>query len=93
MTDRESSALWKSVSSTLTAVLLTGVTAWFTFGAENVSRNELKDSLGALSAKHEREMNDLRQQLRESAKAQHDAAVEMARLSQKLSDFIASKER
>lgn len=87
--ERDVNGLWKTVAVVLIGAILTGAGAWLSFGRDLVSRAELKEAVTEISAKHEREMSDLRLQLRESAKAQHDAAVEMARLSQRLSDLIA----
>lgn len=81
--------LWQTVSAALIGVVIAGAGSWLTFGSDRVTRSELKEAVTEISAKHEREMSDLRLQLRESAKAQHDAAVEMARLSQRLTDLMA----
>jgi hypothetical protein len=87
--ERDVKGLWQTVSAALIGAILAGAGSWLTFGVDRVTRSELKEAVTEISAKQEREMSDLRLQLRESAKAQHDAAVEMARLSQRLSDLMA----
>lgn len=81
--------LWKSVAAVLIGVIVTGAAAWLTFGQDRIARNELRESLAAITVAHERQMEDLRAQVRELVKAQHAMTIEVALLTQRLADIVA----
>lgn len=84
---------WKSISGVLIAVIVTGATAWLTFGADKVNRTDLKEAIDAIVSRSDRETGELRIQVRELVKSQHELALETSKLTQRLSDFITHREK
>lgn len=87
--EREVNGFWKTVAVVLIGVILTGAGAWLTFGQDRVARNELREALATVTENHERQMEDLRTQVRDLVKAQHAMTVEVALLTQRLADIVA----
>lgn len=87
--ERDVKGLWQSVSAVLFGVIVTGAGAWLTFGQDRIARNELREALAAQAVSHERQMEDLRGQVKDLVRAQHAMTVEVALLTQRLADIVA----
>lgn len=87
------SGFWKALAGVLIAVIVTGATAWMTFGGDKVNRADLKETIDAIVSRSDREIGELRIQVRELVKSQHELAIETSKLTQRLSDFIMHREK
>ena len=87
------SGFWKALAGVLIAVIVTGAGAWMTFGGDKVNRADLKEAIDAIASRTDRDAGELRMQVKELVKSQHELAIETSKLTQRLSDFITHREK